>query len=118
MKIYRNTQGFTEAERKELRRVFDAFDKDRDGEVGTVELGNMLRFIGFSPTFQQCGQVDTDGTGEVSYIEFLKAVRSYEDLELKTFREAFDELDEELLGSLPCADIESLMECVGHPCTI
>merc|ERR550514_1530117 len=43
MRIYRVTDGFTKEEQKGLRKVFDLFDKEQDGEVSVVEMGNMLR---------------------------------------------------------------------------
>merc|ERR1719214_60590 len=99
MKAFRETQGFTVAERADLRKVFDGFDREGDGEVDTVELGNMLRFLGYAPTFDHCRalgeQVDRDSTGEISFVEFLMAVRAYEEAEMETFQEAFDEFDEE-----------------------
>merc|ERR1719191_48106 len=118
LKIYRDTNGFTKVEVRNLTEVFSSFDRQGDGEVNTVELGNMLRYLGYAPTFDQCRalghQVDIDGSGEISYQEFLKAVRRYVELENESFRKLFREKDKDGSGTINNDEILSLLESLGY----
>ena len=40
----------TEVQITEIREIFTLFDKDSDGQVDYMELGTMIRALGFNPS--------------------------------------------------------------------
>jgi len=66
---------FSEKKLKEMRRVFDIFDKDGNGSLDAKELKDAMAGIGLSPTdFElraMIAGVDADGSGCIEWNEFL-----------------------------------------------
>eukprot|EP01065_Artemidia_motanka_P045273 TRINITY_DN6617_c0_g1_i1.p1 TRINITY_DN6617_c0_g1~~TRINITY_DN6617_c0_g1_i1.p1 ORF type:complete len:834 (+),score=347.14 TRINITY_DN6617_c0_g1_i1:69-2504(+) len=64
----------TEAERAELRQVFDEFDKDKSGSIEGKELGQMSARMGCelseAEIAQTIKQLDIDADGKLSFDEF------------------------------------------------
>jgi len=59
----------------EFKAAFELFDKDRDGQIKTKELGTIMRNLGQNPNYElQCKlmkEVDADGGGTIDFNEFL-----------------------------------------------
>ena len=60
---------------KEFRDVFNGFDKDGGGNIEAEELALVMKALGQDPTKEQLDamvkKVDTDGSGEIDFDEFL-----------------------------------------------
>ena len=71
-------ENLSEEKIAELRCAFQLFDKDSDGKITTVELGDILRKLGYTPTDEDLmpmiQQVDTNGNGDVDFKEFLECI--------------------------------------------
>ncbi len=59
----------------EFRAAFELFDKDRDGQITTKELGTIMRNLGQNPNETELTvmikEVDVDGSGTIDFKEFL-----------------------------------------------
>lgn len=59
-----------------FRDAYNIFDKNGDGGVGITELGHVMRCLGLEPTDEEVRrmfeEVDVDGSGEISFDEFLQ----------------------------------------------
>jgi len=59
----------------EFRAAFELFDKDRDGQIKTKELGTIMRNLGQNPNHELLcklmKEVDADGGGTIDFNEFL-----------------------------------------------
>ena len=65
----------TNEEIDELKDAFSIFDKDKNGSINTLELGTVMRKLGFNPTEDDLRniikEVDTDENGTIEISEFL-----------------------------------------------
>lgn len=66
----------TPAERAELRKRFDLFDKNKDGHITCGELKEVLDKVGHRPTDAEIDEFvrvcDTDKNGTIEFNEFCK----------------------------------------------
>jgi len=89
--VYRQSEGFSEAECENLGLVFEQHAKD--DELGCVETNRALRSLGYKFTFEVVqsviGKVDVDDTGTISIYEFRKMMRMIQEREANLFRHAF-----------------------------
>ncbi|KAH7316388.1 hypothetical protein B0J17DRAFT_687221 [Rhizoctonia solani] len=64
---------------RELRDVFERFDRDGSGTIERAELGRAVALLGDKLTDQELAmimhEVDTDGDGRVSFEEFTRMMR-------------------------------------------
>mmetsp|Transcript_32360 Transcript_32360/g.82491 ORF Transcript_32360/g.82491 Transcript_32360/m.82491 type:complete len:152 (-) Transcript_32360:79-534(-) len=62
------------------REAFARFDKDNSGAIDAWELRATLQSMGQDPTdeelFDMIAEVDSDGSGEIDFSEFLKVISS------------------------------------------
>merc|ERR1719321_2653973 len=81
MKHLRQSEGFTRKEIKVFKESFAKADVDGSGEISTLELGKLLRWLGYPTNYDpQCklvDEVDVDGSKEIDFGEFLKLLRKY-----------------------------------------
>mmetsp|Transcript_3328 Transcript_3328/g.5176 ORF Transcript_3328/g.5176 Transcript_3328/m.5176 type:complete len:152 (+) Transcript_3328:77-532(+) len=109
----------TNEEIEDYKEAFDNFDKDRNGEIDQVELGIVMRSLGYSPTDKQLKdmmlQVDTDGNGVISFNEFVDMMRKCElstDFE-QEIREAFEFFDKDKNKTISPDELASIMRGLG-----
>jgi len=78
----------SDAEKKEIRMIFNLFDQNRDGHIDLEEMGFVLRSMGFRLTENQVGDIfkeaDTNQDGKIDLEEFTHMI---------TRMEMFDESD-------------------------
>ena len=71
---------------QDARRAFGLVDKDAGGTIDSAELEKALKRLGFGLTPAQLkevlGVVDTNGSGEVEYTEFIKLLGMEHETEL------------------------------------
>ena len=66
---------FTEEEIKELHEAFSIIDKDHDGSISLIELGNLMKRIGKIVThpelLKMVNAADMNGNSQIEFDEFL-----------------------------------------------
>jgi len=94
MMIFKMRDGFSKQELRELHATFKRFDHDGGGEIETIELGDMLRFLGHSMTLEEVqklvGEVDFNESGSLDWREFLRFMRLQREGELTQWRAVFN----------------------------
>lgn len=77
--LFRMREGFLRAEVEDLRQGFDKYDKRGQSELDCVDLGHVLRWMGYSPSLEEqqklVAEVDVDKSGELDFAEFMKLMR-------------------------------------------
>lgn len=92
--VYRDREGLNQ---EDLYQVETSFDKycNKDGEVEVVDIGKMVRAIGYVVDFDVSqnltNKVDIDGSGKLDKREFRKMVRMIHEADIELFRLAFQE---------------------------
>lgn len=113
--------------------AFTLFDEDGSGELGTEELGNVIRSIGFQVSEAEVVDMvedsDADRSGALDFIEFLElmAVRfgavtnelTDEEIEKSknTLKDALREFDKDDSGTLSYEEYMNAMMRYGEPLT-
>ncbi|XP_044017848.1 calmodulin-like isoform X2 [Aphidius gifuensis] len=121
----------SKAQMKEFEEAFNLFDKDRDGSITKDELGRVMRGLGqFARTEElntMLEEIDTDGDGNVSLVEFVKIVSnignasaaqttdlSQEEQEEQELRDAFRVFDKHNRGYITASDLRAVLQCLGE----
>jgi len=91
--MYRSREGLRKAEASEINEAFKKFDRDGEGEIDSLDVGKVLRWMGYATTYelmqQLVAQVDVDGTGKLSPPEMRKFVRLLQARDSKAARDLF-----------------------------
>ena len=68
----------TQDQIEEYKNAFKFFDKDGSEQISTEELGDAMSKLGYNLTNEQVAiilnQVDTDGSGQIGFDEFLQFI--------------------------------------------
>ncbi|XP_074096949.1 uncharacterized protein LOC141526084 isoform X1 [Cotesia typhae] len=121
----------SKAQMKEFEEAFNLFDKDRDGSITKEELGRVMRGLGqFARTEElrtMLEEIDTDGDGNVSLVEFVKIVSdignasaaqqtdlTQEQQEEQELRDAFRVFDKHNRGYITASDLRAVLQCLGE----
>mmetsp|Transcript_44804 Transcript_44804/g.103639 ORF Transcript_44804/g.103639 Transcript_44804/m.103639 type:complete len:357 (+) Transcript_44804:1-1071(+) len=114
----RANEGFTKAELEEISRAFYFYDSNSSGAVDVVELGGVLRWLGYPVSIEQqqelMDDVDMDGSGEVDFDELLKIMRWYKEVEYRNLQRAYQEGDLDGSGTLDKREIQQLLPSLGY----
>lgn len=93
MQLFRSTDGFTRDELGDLKEVFTEFDTKHDGEINVVEVGSMLRCLGFETEHNKAEAmlrtVDWNGSNSLDFSEFLRLMRLHREEGLQQVRKVF-----------------------------
>lgn len=91
--VYRSHEGFSAADTADIQEAFDKYDKAGQGEMTIVEASKVLRWLGFTPSFEVhqnlVAKVDIDKSGKLEFHEFLKMVRILQSGEEAKVMDAF-----------------------------
>merc|ERR1712227_84081 len=105
---------------KEYRDIFSFFDRDGGGTITTVELGQVMRTFGWTPTEMELqdmiGVIDQDENGCISFDEFVWLMSQDihdEDIE-DEIRDAFRVFDREGHGFISVIDLTDLLSKIGE----
>ncbi|CAE7546013.1 TNNC2 [Symbiodinium sp. CCMP2592] len=93
MLLFKQRDGFSQKELTEYADVFRKFDRDESDNINVHELGDMLRFLGFSVgtdhLYILLAQVDVNRNGTLDCNEFLRLMRLHRETELKRLHDIF-----------------------------
>ncbi|CAE7566903.1 unnamed protein product, partial [Symbiodinium pilosum] len=94
MELFRNSNGFMRHEIREFKQSFDMFDTDRTGEVDVIQVGGILRSLGFATELAEVQvllkTVDWNGSNSLDFSEFLRLMRMHREQELLRIKDTFD----------------------------
>jgi len=97
LSVFRSREGFDSNEMFEITEAFTQFDEDESGEVSTLEVGKLLRWMGYALPVQVIQQkvsnVDVDGSEQLDLAELRKLIRMLRDDELRQVKAAFAKHD-------------------------
>lgn len=106
-----------------LKESFDMFDKDKNGLVNAVELGNILRSLGYEIDEQEPNQLihefDLNEDNLIDFNEFLQIIEKrgkFKELE-EELLEAFKIFDKEGKGLIPSSEFRHYMLSLGERMT-
>jgi len=106
-----------------LKESFDMFDKDKNGLINAIELGNILRSLGYEIDEQEPNQLiqefDLNEDNFIDFNEFLQIIEKrgkYRELEEELF-EAFKIFDKEGKGLIPTSEFKHYMLTLGERMT-
>jgi len=109
----------TEQEIANGKEIFEALDQDGDGKITTDDLKQALANAGFELTDDEAefviSKADADGTGSVSWDEFLKVLenRPIKKRIEKALRRLFDEFDTDNSGFITADNVRQLINDAG-----
>ena len=69
------TERMSKAELQEYKDIFSFFDRDGGGSITSVELGQVMRTLGWDPSEielqELISEIDQDGNGVITFNEFV-----------------------------------------------
>ncbi|KAI3988112.1 hypothetical protein MKX01_011901 [Papaver californicum] len=102
--------------------VFKKFDVDGDGKISYVELGSILRSLGYEATAEELEvmvkEVDSDGDGFIDLNEFLELNKIDSEKQVKDIEEAFAIVDTNGDGSISPSELQKLLKTLGDESSI
>mmetsp|Transcript_10858 Transcript_10858/g.24634 ORF Transcript_10858/g.24634 Transcript_10858/m.24634 type:complete len:801 (-) Transcript_10858:25-2427(-) len=114
----RANEGFTKSELEEISRAFHLHDSNSSRAIDVVELGGVLRWLGYPISIEQqqelMDDVDMDGSGEVDFDELLKVMRWYKEDEYRNLQRAYTEGDLDGSGTLDKREVQHLLPALGY----
>eukprot|EP01054_Gregarina_sp_Poly1_P003280 Gregarina_sp_Poly_1__3279@NODE_1939_length_3040_cov_145_079717_g361_i1_p2_GENE_NODE_1939_length_3040_cov_145_079717_g361_i1NODE_1939_length_3040_cov_145_079717_g361_i1_p2_ORF_typecomplete_len298_score52_37EFhand_7/PF13499_6/1_1e14EFhand_7/PF13499_6/2_5e15EFhand_1/PF00036_32/0_002EFhand_1/PF00036_32/5_8e05EFhand_1/PF00036_32/0_0002EFhand_1/PF00036_32/9e06EFhand_8/PF13833_6/0_1EFhand_8/PF13833_6/2_1e07EFhand_8/PF13833_6/0_0011EFhand_8/PF13833_6/4_8e07EFhand_6/PF13405_6/0_00059EFhand_6/PF13405_6/0_ len=102
---------FTGGQVKLISQVFNNLDKDQNGLLSAEELAQGLRNAGLQPweITKIIQALDIDGSGSISYTEFLAACYTWRESELNIVWTAFNKLDTDSDGVISVEEFSRLL---------
>ncbi|KAK1410264.1 hypothetical protein QVD17_36799 [Tagetes erecta] len=107
---------------QEMRRVFDKFDKNKDGKISKEEYGSAMGLLGnktgkleVSKAFQA---IDTDGDGFVDFDEFMEAQKSDGGVGTGDIKSAFKVFDLDGNGKITAEELLQVLRQLGERCSL
>jgi len=127
--------GFSVKEYTKFKKLFLELDDDNTGELNAKELRQIMRILGHAPSAKAMQTVfntmDTDGSGQLDFIEFLAMLKNLDpDEEKKTvlklgfsqqehqqFRNAFEKIDRDDNAQLSKEELMHLLQILHIECS-
>lgn len=135
----------TEQQQTEIKHAFEVFDADNSGAIDAEELQNAMKNLGFQSSMEEIkrmiDEVNNDGSGEVSYLEFeemmaklilgpekedvedtskrkkKKPKREISESQTVEIRQAFEAFDTDGSGNIDADELERAMKVLGMSAT-
>ncbi|CAJ1368035.1 unnamed protein product [Effrenium voratum] len=126
MEVFRGSNGFMRHEVKEFQESFNMYDTAKSGEVDVIQVGGILRSLGFSSELAQVQvlvkTVDWNGSNSLDFNEFLRLMRLHREEELLSVRQVFDKHAEtnvteagEIKTTIEPKDAKEVLFRLGYP---
>mmetsp|Transcript_62123 Transcript_62123/g.172159 ORF Transcript_62123/g.172159 Transcript_62123/m.172159 type:complete len:840 (-) Transcript_62123:153-2672(-) len=110
--------GFSKAEAKELREIFDRFDVNHNEEVEALELCDVLRYMGYRIQIDDVqlliAKADVDATGSLDFREFQWLMRLHREEELQKIRKVFAAYEERTRSGIPFLRLTEALDDLGY----
>ena len=105
----------SDQQREELRTAFDTVDVSGDGKLDFAELRSLLKSLGQTFTDaevrQKLREVDTDGSGDIGFSEFVTLMQQWQDEEM---RNVFAFCDDDASGSMSMEELRAALGLIGR----
>ena len=105
---------------KEYKSIFDMYDSNKDGNVNSLELANILKSININITDEEIKEImteiDLEGNGEINYDEFISILnRKEKDVDNEEeLLKAFKVFDKEGNGLININELKHIMLSAGN----
>jgi len=107
---------------EDYREAFQLFDTKGDGNIGSEDIGNILRALGTNPTQEDVkkivSEIDPNGEKRISFEEFIPLLNAQSKKKMggsfEHFVEAFRIFDREDNSMVSAAEIRHLLSSLGE----
>lgn len=117
LELYRARDGLSREEIAEIEAAFHRYDRDREGAINALEVGKVLRWLGFRSSWELqqelAMEVDVHQSGRLDLGDLQKLIRMYRERDIHTMKQAFKEYDTTGLGVLSSADVSAALRSLG-----
>lgn len=112
--------GFSKDDIWEMKEAFDVLDVDKSGTIEPQELKNVLEEFGFdaknTTIFQLISELDTDGSGQIDFGEFLDMVsgKTADENSMEEVRKVFNIFDSDKTGHITLKNLKQISKELGE----
>lgn len=112
--------GLSDEEVEEIREAFNLFDADGSGTIDTAELMTAMKSLGFDGknhiVHQMIGDIDTDGTGEIEFDQFLNLMtaRMSDKDSKEDIQKVFNLFDDDNTGYISLQNLKRVAKELGE----
>lgn len=111
-----------QANRNEMKRVFDKFDSNKDGKISQMEYKAILRAIGQANMMSEVPKifrvVDLDGDGFIDFKEFMEVHKKGGGIRTMDIQSAFRTFDINGDGKISAAEVLEILGRLGERCSL
>lgn len=111
-----------QADRNEMKRVFDRFDSNKDGKISQMEYKAILRAIGQASMISEVPKifqvVDLDGDGFIDFKEFMEAHKKGGGIRTMDIQSAFRTFDKNGDGKISAEEILEMLRRLEESCSL
>jgi len=117
--VYNKRDGFLKTEVEELMQVYYRFDEDGSEEISGVELADIFRFLGYTPTLEEVShfvaEVDVNGSNALDPREFLQLMQMHRKTEIGKVRKVFESFAGKAVNTkMSKGTMPSALSALGH----
>eukprot|EP00927_Polykrikos_kofoidii_P077451 TRINITY_DN74392_c0_g1_i1.p1 TRINITY_DN74392_c0_g1~~TRINITY_DN74392_c0_g1_i1.p1 ORF type:complete len:1199 (+),score=174.98 TRINITY_DN74392_c0_g1_i1:32-3628(+) len=98
--IYRAREGLSNGTAAEIKAAFQRYERGGCGELSVLDVGKMLRWLGYATPFelqqQLIHQVDVDKSGTLNEVEVRKLVRMYRERTVAVATRVFEDAEDSI----------------------
>lgn len=118
MVMLRDRSGFSKAEVAELRYAFDRFEESGDGELDSMELSDLMRYLGHvtkvADVQRLLAEVDINKNGTLEFREYLCLMRLFRQEEMREITKIFEQFKDKQTGKVPAKSHTVAMDAMGY----